>query len=295
VDQDQLQEAHQILDRLEALIPSLRKHLADTNPPKSKPTGGIFYDPDWPLAVPASKLEVRTYSDRMFQALNTLTGLAILPHKKKVLDYGCGDGFLTSEISTAATLTVGYDKVADNEWDEHRKQDNMKFTTNWDEVVDAGPYDIIVAYDVVDHAPDALAEMNTVLNDNGQIYAITHPWTSRDGGHLHTQEGGNKAYLHLAYSRPILRGLGFDVDADTWNVVERPLAYYTKMIKQAGLFEIERQVVHSEIEPFIKDKLLTQIIANVWSDDAGMDREQALKILSISSIKYVLSKKPKPE
>jgi 2-polyprenyl-3-methyl-5-hydroxy-6-metoxy-1,4-benzoquinol methylase len=185
----------------------------------------------------------------------------------KVLDFGCGEGhcaFVASEYSPE--LVVGYDIKKFDTWDKHQNS-KVLYTTNFEEVLSKGPYDVIVLFDVIDHArgEDAssiLSKASKALKESGKIYMRCHPFISKHGTHLYHEI--NKAYIHLVFTPDELKQIVPHSKYEEESIgVTRPLMSYDKFIKDADLNIATRRDISSKVEAFFKiPKLAARIMKN---------------------------------
>jgi 2-polyprenyl-3-methyl-5-hydroxy-6-metoxy-1,4-benzoquinol methylase len=175
----------------------------------------------------------------------------------KVLDFGCGEGHtiaLSSDYKTS--LSVGYDIKDHNYWREVSNKANLLFTSDYQTVVNQGPYDVIILFDVLDHVVNEspvsiLAKARELLSNNGKIYMRTHPFVSRHATHLYHDL--NKAYVHLVFTPEELRQLVPNSKYVEPSInVTTPINTYDKFIKEAGLKATNRRDITEKVEPFFK-------------------------------------------
>lgn len=177
--------------------------------------------------------------------------------EKKFLDFGCGEGHVANYVSQK-TFSVGYDVSNEKSrftWGE--KVDNLFLTSNFDDVKSNAPYDLILIYDVLDHAEDPVDILNkakSVLSENGHIHMRCHPWCSRHGGHLYKQI--NKAFAHLVFSEEELLEMGLNLDKTIKNKVIYPISYYEGLISSVGLKIVSREIDEQEPERFFSDNFV---------------------------------------
>ncbi len=185
----------------------------------------------------------------------------------KFLDFGCGEGqcsLASTEHSTA--ISVGYDVKKFDTWDRYL-HDKLLFTTDFDKVIEEGPYDVIIIFDVLDHAkvedPTAiLKKAKSVLAPEGAIYMRCHPFISRHGTHLYHEL--NKAFAHLVFTPSELEML---VPEPKWTEdsigVTFPIKTYGEFITNAGLNILSRREVTERVESFFKiPKIAERIMRN---------------------------------
>lgn len=175
---------------------------------------------------------------------------------RRFLDYGCGEGYVVADAIQRGAMAQGYDLDTDQS-----KVGNI-VTSYFENIKANGPYDVILAHDVLDHIlkidpVQALLEMKSVLGIDGKIYVRCHPWSSRHGGHLYTQ----KAFLHLVMDEvELMRYGGFKSE---YNVrVVRPLETYRHWFEAAGLTVVSEIPNITEVEDYyfnpspVRDRIL---------------------------------------
>jgi len=235
----------------------------------------------WPPAIlPEFMCRPDSETDKHERAMTILAGLVPLA-QLSFLDYGCGEGHVAWEASHAAKKVVGFD-IEEQSWG-HLVKDNLYFTTNFNDVRQHGPYDIILLYDVLDHCDDPVAtlkQVKEVRRGNGPIYAHCHPWASRHATHLyHTV---NKAFLHLVFSDKELLKLGFKgiKTAKLLNSMET----YRKWFKDAGL-QVKMEVPHRKtIEDFFfHDPLISRRLKAHWPGNLPHNE------VNLESVDYIVA------
>lgn len=246
-------------------------------------------DEHWPKAVPDNMIvSHRGAPEKKYRALQIIGMLGIPVAGKRVLDCGCGEGYVTAEAAQQAELSVGYDIEAHDNWGTYNKQ-NLIYTSDTDVVNSDGPYDLIILYDVLDQLKGVdpvafLKWLRTLMVDNGQIYVRTHPWTAKHGGGIYDQM--NKAYIHLALTPDELIKSGI---RPLHNLkISRPMATYEKWFADAAL-NIESRNIEAEIPAeYVRNHLIDRIIKLTWG--GTIDKEQAIKIMANQFIDYKLRK-----
>lgn len=216
----------------------------------------------WPQAVEPSLIcNPDSEEDKLDRAEGIIDLLIDEPIKgKKLLDFGCGEGHVVfKSISQEAVLAVGYDVVSHSKWEEF-KNEKIIFTTDLETTKSNGPYDIILLYDVVDHAQDdVLSKAAELLAPGGKIYLRAHPFCSRHATHLYHKL--NKAFVHLVFSDEELEKLGFPVEYN--KKVKYPIHTYQDMIKTNKLKILSENILRQRVEPFFKqNKLIANRISN---------------------------------
>lgn len=243
-----------------------------------------IHDPDWPIALPESVI-VRSDSQKWARANTILTKFEKI--KGPVLDFGCGEGHTTISLRDLGSDATGYD-IKDHESWVSLSSDGV-FTTDWDIIQDKGPFQSVLFHDVVDHVEnesieDVMQKINSVLVDNGRVYVMAHPYSSRHGGHLYEVE--NKAYLHMLLDDDKIKEIYPDIPPN--QKIVKPQGNYQRFF--TGSFTIEhKKVIPQSIEPWILTNLLPEIKERWYQD---LQPEQVEKILQIGGIYYTLRKLP---
>lgn len=240
---------------------------------------------EWPEAV-AEKMIVSkdNIAEQKFRALQIVNHIREPIKNKKILDFGCGNGAVPIELAHTAELSVGYDIKSD---DFITDRNDAILSTDIEEVIAKGPYDLIILYDVLDHlvgdSPvDMLKSIKEMLHEDGVIFIRTHPWASRTGGHLY--EKLNKAFLHLALTPDELAKEGILVESNL--KIIRPMAAYELWFDEAGLSTIDKKLKTSTVEPFFSNDIIERIIKINWA--GKIDTDTARKIMTNHFIDYKL-------
>lgn len=236
---------------------------------------------DWPLAVPEESI-VRTSVQELTRAKMMASKLPSLTGK--ILDFGCGKGYLTEHLHNSNKDIIGYDKKSySDEWVSKSCKD---FYTSWEDVVANGPFDSVIMYDVIDHIvdepiQDVISKIKESMSKNGVLYVFAHPWTGPHGGHLY--EHINKAYAHLLINKDILDQLY----PDRMKCVEflRPQAHYKvhledqfKVKEKKAFNQPPNSWIVENIVPILKDEVFNNKV----------EQDQLIKIISLAGIYYQL-------
>lgn len=212
----------------------------------------------WPEAVFHEEIaDEDSESDKQERAENIVKILLPSMEGKKFLDFGCGEGHVVDYVAGFADFSVGYDifKNPRSRFEWENEGANTLLTTDLDKARRKGPYDIILLYDVLDHAQattpqEILSLAKSMLDDHGRIYVRTHPWTSRHGGHVYKKI--NKAFVHLVFTDEELVRLGVEPDHNL--KVKAPIDTYKSWLKDSGLKNsINPELDRQEVEAFFKD------------------------------------------
>lgn len=210
----------------------------------------------------------------------------------KFLDFGCGEGYSTQVAAQKeALISVGYDVKESPNW--HTVQsDNLLFTQDWSKVVENGPYDTILCFDVIDHSYEEpkllLDKMKSVLSENGKLYLRTHPWTSRHANHFyHTL---NKAYIHLVFTPEELKFINPEWNATSqfeFNIgITKPVITYKNLVENAK-FTIEHvREMKEEVEQFFTTPVIAKRIQTMTKMNSFPEFQMSLQFID-----YVLTHK----
>ena len=172
---------------------------------------------------------------------------------KKFLDFGCGDGSVVATSTEYETeLSVGFD-ISQQPWE---PREGSIFTYDYEVVVQNGPYDIILLFDVLDHLKaeppvTVLKKLKSLLKNDGKIYMRCHPFVSRHGTHLYHEL--NKAYLHLVFTNDELNELVPNSKYKEENIgITYPIKTYSEYIKEAELNVLNRRDLTEKVEGFFQ-------------------------------------------
>ena len=205
----------------------------------------------WPTAVPADLICDEKEDEKLNRAAGILNNLITEDLKdKKFLDYGCGEGhvaFIAGSV-IPTKISVGFDIEA-HPWN-FEKFDKITLTSNFEQVLQLAPFDVILLNDVFDHSknPIKLLEYAKKLKTpmTGKVFMRCHPFTSRHGTHLYKEL--NKAYLHLVFTEEELQVLGLKGEFTMFSY--DPLKTYREHIQAAGFTILKEEIVTHHIEMF---------------------------------------------
>ena len=240
---------------------------------------------DWPEAVPKDCIAVT--DEELDQRANGILDIFIIEDLTGIrfLDVGCGEGHVVNAASKReVSKAVGFD--IKKEW-KFEDSDVACYSNNLTRIKKNAPYDIIMAYDVIDHVEEItplemLHEMKNLLSPNGKIYLRAHPWCSRHGGHLYKKV--NKAYLHLIFDElEISRTFGLEMNEGPILKITHPQETYRDWFENAGLSIKDESIVSKDIEDiFKKEHVLRESLEN-----SGI----SLDNLCIEYVDYILEAK----
>lgn len=241
---------------------------------------------EWPEAVPPNMIcDHSCKTDKMERSRGIIESIINESiENRKFLDFGCGDGWCVN-ISTeyGARLSVGYDLKQHQEWTNHK---GVLLSDNLEQIKSMGPYDVILLYDVIDHADDIdniLPTASSLLAADGAIYTRFHPFTSRHGTHLWNQI--NKAYIHLVFNDNQLKEIYPEISITKTNKITTPIKNYSELIKKSGLKVKNRYEINNPVETFFKNELIQNAIKNNLKIDFFPEKQ-----MSIQFVDYCLSK-----
>ena len=220
----------------------------------------LLHSTDWPEAVLEFQMVDQNSEEEKMDRAEGIIDILIQDDvsEKKFLDFGCGEGHMAKYASKYASISVGYDiNIEKSKLTWENKEANLLLTTDFKKVEQEGPYDIIMIYDVIDHAEgepeEILIKAKSVLKDNGKIYLRTHPWSGRHGGHLYRQI--NKAFVHLVFTEEELDQLGYKLEEKNIKIIY-PIADYEKIIRSSGLKPNQPDIENNGVEDFFKNNNL---------------------------------------
>lgn len=239
----------------------------------------------WPQAVPPTMI-VNSKESRDNRAKTIINNFIHQPLKgRKFLDFGCGLGDCVKAASNAGAVAIGYDKHSSDEW----AHQQVTLTTEMNTVIENGPYDVVLMYDVIDHMTNDMLEavfwdLRKAIRPNTTFYVRCHPYSSRHGTHLY--ETYNKAYAHLFLTnQEIINGGGKIIK--TFEIID-PVTTYPAMFEKLGFNIINTSQVITAPEPNIEQFM--KLLMPVWyaKQKKTVDQKHILSTISIQFIDYVL-------
>lgn len=226
---------------------------------------------DWPEAVPPYMIcDESSELDKQKRAEGIISLVIDTDLKDKVvLDFGTGEGHIVEHLSImpeAPSKAVGYDIHRPDTvlWN---NQNNFVLTTDFNAVVENGPYDVVILYDVLDHAEvdspvDILKKIKSVMSPGAKLYIRNHPWCSRHGGHLYQKI--NKAFVHLIFSSEELIEMGYEESIPNQKVIH-PRNMYKDWIDESGFNFKPPFISQTNVEDFFKKNILKQRLSKAWA------------------------------
>lgn len=240
----------------------------------------------WPQAISAELIcESSEEDDKLARASEVCKEIFKLNlDDKKILDFGCGEGhssYLLAALSNAK-IVVGFDREPIN--DQFEALENLTFTQKVEQIKDSGPFDYILAHDVLDHCenPEEIISLIKELKaENGEIFVRCHPWTSRHATHLYQEI--NKAYIHLIFTEDELYQMG--IKPKYAFVCNDPLNYYQQIFRKYNLTVLKEKTINQSFELFFltKPSILRRLKRNL-----KVDGKLPIELLEIQFIDYTL-------
>jgi 2-polyprenyl-3-methyl-5-hydroxy-6-metoxy-1,4-benzoquinol methylase len=240
----------------------------------SKDINKILTSDAWPEAVYDFQIVDDDSEDEKMNRAEGVIDILIQENleNKKFLDFGCGEGHMAKYASKDTIFSVGFDiiKSEKSKFDWEKEDEKFLLTTDINKVKEKAPYDIILIYDVLDHArnpEDLLNQARELLSQDGNIYLRCHPWCSRHGSHLYRKI--NKAFVHLVFTEKELEDMGYKTEEYN-NKITAPILSYKEMIEDSKLKIKENypEIEYQEVEDFfknseeIKNRILQQTSRN---------------------------------
>ncbi len=193
----------------------------------------------------------------------------IIPEKSKVLDAGCGSGYISYKIAQRGNTVVAleYDPVLINFVKKKFKQNNLSIRAKKfilgekGKDIKIGKYDYIVCLDVLEHIKSdiyALKELKSALKKNGKIIisvpAMPILYGKRDKNLGH----------HRRYSKKDLQNLikkaGLSVvEIRYWNFLGALIYFFFEKILSRPIWDSLRRPSYNIIARFIRH-ILIQIL-----------------------------------
>jgi 2-polyprenyl-3-methyl-5-hydroxy-6-metoxy-1,4-benzoquinol methylase len=225
---------------------------------------------EWPEAVLEFQIADDTSEEEKLDRAEGIVDILVdeTLENKKFLDFGCGEGHTCKYTSEQTHISAGYDITPSGNLKWEDKIQGYILTNDFKKIIEAGPFDIILIYDVLDHAEDpvgVLKKAKSVLSDNGKIYLRCHPWCGRHGGHMYREI--NKAFVHLIIQKEELEQLNkINIKNNFQNKITYPIKTYIDIIEKSNL-KIEKQEIETqEIEDFFKNnELIRNRILKNWN------------------------------
>jgi len=216
---------------------------------------------EWPEAVPDFLICKMTEEDKMERAEGIIDFIDLELKNKKVLDFGCGEGHVVKLLHEKSVECFGFDleKKGLLDWE---NQSGYLLTTDWNRILDKKPFEVVLLYDVLDHAQspiDLLNQLREVCTPQTHIVVRTHPFCGPHGGHLYQKI--NKAYLHLICTEEELKQLGCDLEFN--QKVLFPLATCESWFQQANYAISKSNTIKNHVSDFFKNNPIIRYRINL--------------------------------
>lgn len=209
---------------------------------------------EWDIVGPLRQVAIEQGKDI---SLERITGPCILDNTKavkhhRILDVGCGTGYLTNELSKLAKECWGIDVSSKSIITATQKyqRDNLHFVCSSikDFSIDS-PYDVCIANMVFMDDPEWIDSLNNIVSllaKNGKLLiTITHPcfwpryWGYQDEEWFNYQE---ELYIQGLFSITLQKGFGITT------LIHRPLSDYIDAIINSGLCIEELRELYSSYD-----------------------------------------------
>lgn len=219
------------------------------------------------------------------RALKFLASVSTPLKDKNVLDFGSCDGAVSqlSAMRLRAKQVVSYDVNLCRH--SSLSDPSVVNTDNLKLVQQMGPYDVILANDVLDHMANPshwLRALRGLLKEGeGRAFVRCHPYTSRNGAHIGEQL--NRSHLHLVFTDEELATFGVS-GRFTQRIMDAQKTYRT-MFEDSG-FKVVREKEHRhplDIALMGDKRISDRIKRSLGSDDGIVD------LIEIDLIDYELS------
>ncbi len=211
--------------------------------------------------------------------VNVLDRLIGDVNRLRVLDLGCGQGWLAGHLRAAGAEVTGIDGSANLLELARRKYGNIKFLqadlANGLPDLD-GQFDLAVSHTVVMDLPDVdhlFKDVSVALVVGGRfVFSLLHPCFWNQKSHRDDETGDWHKRVRGYLNHEVWRVKSFGGH----NHYHRPISYYTSALHRAGL--VIRQLLEPEHEPsggseipddFIRRFPLFLVIEAVNQEDVG--------------------------
>jgi len=239
----------------------------------------------WPEAIPQILVTTPTDKDNKSRAVSVMDMLLTKSIEGlNVLDYGCGEGWITQEAKRrGADNVVGYDPVKSDKW---KDLTGPSFIDSL-EVLQKDFFDVVILFDVLDHCLDPQLVMDKILysmKKSGIVYVRCHPWTSRHASHL-VKHGINKAYMHMFLSWKETENLIGEKPMFTRNE-KNPVESYRWWFKNFKI--VKERMIKEPVNDFFKHPDFKTLLTN---EQNILDIDDFLLKMQIQFVDYILQPK----
>lgn len=211
--------------------------------------------PNWPKAIDEEMICQDNEDDKIERAEGIIDYIELPLKDKKFLDFGCGEGHVVLKSSEQSSKSVGYEIESKGNLVWESEEEKYLLTTNFEKVLSHAPYDIILLYDVLDHAKNPIECLNMVkkaCDQNTKVFVRCHTFMSRHGTHIYKTL--NKAWAHLYLNDDELEML--NAKGEFTNKVYFPLIQQDGWFKSAGFKKIFEKAITGKVEEYFKNPYL---------------------------------------
>lgn len=215
----------------------------------------LLMSEEWPEAIPHFLICSDLEEDKNERAEGILDYIGQDLTDKNILDFGCGEGHLAFNAAKICNKSIGYDIKQSGilNWEEQQST-NSVLTTNFNKVIENGPYDLVIIYDVLDHTTnptEVLVQVRSICHSKTKIFLRCHSWMSRHGSHLYKKI--NKAWINLFFTEEELNSIGLK-QTEFIQKYYYPLKTQSEWIEKSGLKKISEDIICCQIEQFFKQQ-----------------------------------------
>ena len=237
-------------------------------------------DPTWSPAL--SNFELMAQQKHGAKVIKYIELAAMLPRvapKSHILDYMCGEGYLTAALKRFGCNVKGYDKNQNISWERLGRANYVSELGNIN-----SNFRLIILFDVLDNLElsdviKILGDLKVLLELEGRIFIRFNPFSSRFGG----RQSVNKSHIHLMLSPTELNQ--FNIKLSSGLKVVKPSFFYDELLKILGYKIIQRTVSLNPIDDFVY-KNIDRIKYLHYSDD--ITTPQISEEISIEAIDYLI-------
>ncbi len=163
---------------------------------------------------------------------------AVIDRRARILDVGCGTGanlLMLSKYGDAEGVDVSEDALA---FCRERGLDKVKLGAAEELPYDDGTFDLVTAFDVVEHLDDDLAglsEMRRVLRPGGRVLLFVPTFMFLWG--LQDDVSNHRRRYRLSQLRRVLEQAGFEIERTTYANITffLPILLVRKLMRLTGI------------------------------------------------------------
>ncbi len=240
--------------------------------------------PQWsPCLDQFDIMAMSIHGAKIIRGFEIASMLPDVPKAHRILDYGCGEGYVTYALKKYGFNIIGYDVKDYETWEKYF--DRIMFSNDIDDQRLSRPYDLIILYDVIDHMDitrlvETFSRIRKMLDPNGHIFLRCHPFSSRHGRHLMY----NKSHVHLVLNNGELTNNNIDIGGDI--KVTKPHTFYDDLFKLLS-FKTDSKLIHNTpVDEYVTKNLIEKIKINHYNLYDDMSDIKAN--LSVDFIDYLI-------